>query len=142
MALIEYPLDNYDTFCSLVDADAILLLNVPSAQLADWTALLDADKEVLLRQSTTLIRNKITLPYTLEDDLKLATAYLANSSVAVDMTTADGKENVKEKDIVGVVKTVYFSRGQDSNSFPDLVVLLLGQYQITSVGSSIKFARS
>ena len=67
---------------------------------------------------------------------------LANSSVAVDMTTADGKENVKEKDIVGVVKTVYFSRGQDSNSFPDLVVLLLGQYQITSVGSSIKFARS
>ena len=142
MALIEYPLDNYDTFCSLVDAEALILANVPTAQHASWDLLADVDKDILLRQSTLLIKNKITLPYTLEDDLKLATAYLANSSVAVNMTTSDGKENVKEKEIVGVVKTVYFSRGQDSNSFPDLVVLLLGKYQITSVGSSIKFARS
>ena len=142
MALIIYPTTSYDTFCSLVDAEALILANVPTAQKALWDALTDPDKEILLRQATLLIKNKITLPYTLEDDLKLATAYLANSSVAVDMTTSDGKENVKVKDIVGVVKTEYFSRGQDSNSFPDLVVLLLGQYQITSVGSSIKFARS
>ena len=38
--------------------------------------------------------------------------------------------------------TEYFTKGSDSNSFPDLVNLLLGQYQIVSTGSSIKFNRA
>ena len=104
--------------------------------------MFDTDKEILLRQSTLLIKNKITLPDTLEGDLQLATAYLSNSSVSVEMTTPDGNENVKVKEIDGVVKTEYFTKGSDSNSFPDLVNLLLGQYQIVSTGSSIKFNRA
>lgn len=140
--LIEYPNTDYDTLCSLVDAETLILNNIPTAQHTGWDALVDTDKEILLRQSTLLIKNKITLPNTLEADLKLATAYLANSSVSVDMTANDGKDNVKVKEIVGVVKTEFFSKSEDSNNFPDIVTMLLNQYQISSTGSSIRFSRA
>ena len=141
MALTEYPTTGYDTLCSLADAEALILANIPLNQHELWDALSDSDKEILLRQSTLLIKNKITLPDTLEDDLKLATAYLANNSINVSMINEDGKDNVKIKEIVGVVKTEYFGHGEKSDSFPNMVNLLLAQYEVTS-DSSFTFNRA
>lgn len=139
--LIIYPLDNYDSFCSLADAETLITNNIPATQHTAWDALTDPDKEILLRQSTLLIKNYITLPVDLENELKLATVYLANSSVNVDMTGDDGKSNIKSKEIVGVVKTEFFGRGNDSNSFPEMVTMLLSKYSLIS-GSTFVFDRA
>ena len=137
MALTEYPTTSWDTFCSLADAEALLLANVPTSQRTLWDApLANADKEIQLRQATLLIKQRITVPDTLEDDLKLATALLANSSININMQDEDGKTgNIKSKRIEGVVDTEYFAPSADSNSFPDLVVSLLEQYNGESDGS-------
>ena len=140
--LIIYPTDLYDSFVSLADAETILTNNVPSSQLTDWNNLLDSDKEIYLRQATLLIANKITLPATLEDNLKRATTYLALHSVGKVMTANDGKTgNIKRKRVEGVIDTEYFNAGQDSNSFPEIVTLLLKDYGTTS-SSSFAFSRA
>lgn len=141
MALILYPLDGYDTFCSLADAESLITNNIPSIQHTAWDALQDPEKEILLRQATLIIKNKIDLPEELENELKLATVYLANSSVGLDMTNDDGKSNIKSKEIVGVVKTEFFGKSSDSNSLPDMVTMLLSKYDFTS-GSSFIFQRA
>ena len=51
--LTIYPNTDYDSFCALADAETILLNNIPASQRTSWDALADADKEILLRQSTT-----------------------------------------------------------------------------------------
>lgn len=138
MALIIYPDENYDSFCSVTDADSILTNNMPSSQRTAWEALLEADKEIYLRQATILIKQKITLPDTLEDDLKTACAYLANYSIGIDMTNSTSDNNIKVDEVVGVVKTEYFSPNKSSNSFPSIVNSLLKQYGLQS-GGSFKF---
>lgn len=135
MALIIYPNEDYDSFCSVADADSILTNNVPSSQRTAWEALLEADKEIYLRQATILIKQKITLPDTLEDDLKTACAYLANYSIGKDMTNSTSDNNIKVDEVVGVVKTEYFSPNKSSNSFPSIVNSLLKQYGLQSDGS-------
>lgn len=142
MALTIYPATGYDSFTTLADAEALILANIPAAQHTAWDALPDdAAKEIELRQATILIKNKTTLPDTLEDDLKLACVYLANSSVGVTMTNEDGKADIKMKEIVDVVKTEYFGRSKDSNEFPDIVNMLLSQYEVTT-SSSFSFERA
>ena len=142
MALTIYPTTDYDSFCSLADADTLITANVPAAQHAAWDLLADPNKEVQLRQATILIKNKINLPGTLEDDLKLACALLANSSTGEDLTDSDGKTgNVKSKEIVDVVKTEYFGRSKSNDEFPNMVNLLLSQYQVKS-SSSFSFERA
>ena len=141
MALIEYPLENYDTFCSLADAETLILNNIPATQTEAWNALDDTQKEVQLRQATLLIKNKITLPDTLEDDLKLATAYLANASTGNDVTDDDGSGNVKIKEITGVVKTEFFSPNKSNDDFPNMVTLLLSKYEVVQDGT-FTFSRS
>lgn len=134
MALILYPLSDYDAFTSVLDCDSILVNNVIGSQREGYDALDNTDKEIYIRQASLLIKQKITLPDALENDLKIATAYLVNHSVGVNMLNEDKKSNIKSKEIVDVVKTEYFGRGEDSNSFPDIVESLLDQY--SSVTSS------
>lgn len=142
MALIVYPSTGWDAFVSLADCNTILTNTVPSSQLVAWTALSDIDKEVYIRQSTMLINAQITPPDTLEQDLKTATSYLSNFSIDTDMTNEDGSDNVKVKEIVGVVKTEYFTKSEDkSNEFPDIVVSLISQYY-TKASSSFSFVRA
>ena len=141
MALIIYPTTNYDTFCLLADAETILLNNIPLAQRTSWDALADADKEILLRQSTLLIETRIVKPSTLESNLQKACAFLANYSVNQDMTNSDGKTgNIKVKEIVDVVKTEYFNASKDSDSFPSIVSALLKGYGVTT-SSTFTFNR-
>ena len=148
--LIVYPTTNYDSFSSLADAEAIILANIqkaiilaniPMAQHASWDLLTDADKEVLLRHATIIIKSKISLPDTLEDDLKLACVYLANYSIGVEMTDTNGKGNIKSRDIVGLIKTEWFTARKDDSELPNIVVMLLRQYEVTST-SSFTFNRA
>ena len=141
MALILYPNTEWDAFVSVINCKELLALNVIGSQREAFDNLSDSDIEIYIRQSTTLIKNYITLPSTLEDDLQLATAYLVNYSVGKVMTDSDKSSNVKVKEIVDVVKTEYFSPNSDVNSFPEIVESLLVQYDGVSDGSFI-FNRS
>ncbi len=137
MALTIYPDTGYDSLCSLADMSTLISLNIPSSQRTAWEALTDAEKEITARQATTLIKQKITLPTTLEDNLKLACSYLANHSVGVDMTKKSNSNNVKKKSIAkGTVATEYFGQTQASNAFPTLVTSLLSRYDVSKYGTS------
>lgn len=139
--LTIYPDEGYDSFCSLSDADSLIIANIPAAQHLLWDALTDEGKEIELRQATTIIKYRIELPATLEEPLQLATAYLANSSVGTNMTDEDGSNDIKSKEIVDVVKTEFFGTKKDSNALPDMVTMLLAQYDVVS-SSSFTFERA
>ena len=141
MALIEYPTDSWDAFVSLADCNFLISNNIPSTQSTGWDALtVDTDKEVYIRQATQLIKAKITLPDTLEDDLKLATAYLVNHSVGKNMLDDDNKSKVKRKKYDGAMETEYFAPPDEGDSFPDVVNNLIGQYLPTDAVSSGSFS--
>jgi len=138
--LIPYPDNSWDTFCSVADADTIITNYVPNS--TDWIALTEAKKEVYLRQATETIKGYVLcLPDTLEEDLKKATAYLANYSMTTPTATDSGKGNVKIKEIVDVVKTEYFYATKD-NALPDNVVKLLEQYCVVASDSAFCFDRA
>ena len=133
--IILFPLDNFDGFITEADCTTFLNLNVPASQLTAYLALDTASREILIRQSTTLIKNKITLPATLEDNLSQACAYLVNYSVGINMTLDDGNGNIKIDEVVGAVKTEFFSPNDANNSFPDIVELLLSDYGLAQDGT-------
>lgn len=135
MALVLYPTDGYNAFISLADCNTFLTENVPTSQRALWDALTDPDKELYIKQATLLIKNKITLPDTLEDDLQHATAYLANYSVDKDMLNSSNDSNLKRKRVEGVIDKEWFSPTKSDNNFPDIVDLLLSSYGAVSDGS-------
>ena len=142
MAVILYPETDWDAFIDVATCDAFLTANVIGTQRTAYDALTDPDKEIYIRQATTLIRGKITLPATLEDDLMYATAYLVNYSIGVDMTRDDGKGNLKSINIVNeTVEKEWFSPTDANNDFPDIVQSLLSAYGLNTDGS-FSFIRS
>ena len=144
MAFILYPLENYDSMCSILDADDIISKNVPTAQRAKWDAITeDSDKEIQLRIATMKVKQTIkSFPATLEIELKQATALTANYSIGKDMSKNDNKDNIKRKRIEGEIDTEYFTKADDkSNDLSDTVIGLLNKYNVTS-SNSFKFKRS
>lgn len=134
MALIIYPLENYTSFCSETDATLILTDLVPD--LTKWNDIDVTTREVYLRQATLLINQRVeVLPETLEIELQQACAYLANHSIDLDMTNSDDSNLLKEKDIDGVIKKVWFNARESTNSMPDIVESLLSKYDQVSSGS-------
>jgi hypothetical protein len=132
MALTIYPTTDWDSYISLADATTLMPKYV--LDMTAWNALNDTQKEFYLVQSSLLIKNKITDPEETSTplDLQIATVFLANYALGNDLTDNDGKNNVKIKEIVGVIKTEYFSTAFASNSFPDYVSMLLNQYGFIS----------
>ena len=147
MALIIYPATGWNSYVSLTEANTIITDNVidPTA----WNALADPTKELYLKQSTTLIRLQITDPISLDSsltaapsDLKLATAHLANYSIGVNMVNGDSaKENLKRIKIEGALEKEYFTKGEATNGFPDIVQALLKQYSYAG-SSTFQLSRS
>jgi hypothetical protein len=135
MALIIYPATGWNSYVSLTDSETIVTDNVINP--ASWNALTDAQKELYLKQSTTLIRLKITDPQTDEapDDLELATVLLSVDSIGKDMNDSDGKENLKRIKIEGAIEKEFFTKGDSSNKFPDIVESLLSQFVYKSTSS-------
>lgn len=140
MALVIFPTTNYESFVSVANATTLISNNVIDTSL--WTALTTTHKEIYLRQSTKLISQKIDLDL-IEDitNLELATALLANHSIGKDMLNSDGNENLKVKDLSGVIRKEWFSKGKKSNAFPDFVSSLLSEYGYAS-SNSFKIARA
>lgn len=140
MALIIYPTDSYDSFCSVADADTIITNNVPESET--WLALDPAKKEVYLRQATETVKGSVLcLPDTLEDDLKKATVYTANYSITTPTAVDSGKGNIKKKTIVDVVETEYFYATK-ANELPENVVKLLEKYCVEASDSAFEFGRA
>lgn len=146
MALVIYPTTGWNSYLSEADATALLTANV--IDLAAWTALSSANKEIYLRQSSTLIRLSIVDPIdedssltTAPNDIKLATAYLANYSIGLTMINDDGKDNLKRLKIEGAIEKEWFTKAKQSNSFPDIVNQLLAQYGLSS-GGTFKLERT
>lgn len=135
MSLIIYPTTDYNSYISLADAEILITNNIINHTA--WDALTSTQKELYLKQSTTLIRLKIQDPYedSTPSDLELATVYLAVSSIAVDMTESDGKDNLKRIKIDGAIEKEYFTKSEKSNGFPDIVEALLSQYTYTNSSS-------
>lgn len=138
MALTIYPADNYDSFIAEADATSFLALSVPPSQLTAWNALDVATREIYLRQATTLIKQKITLPETNEDNLKCACAYLANYSIDIDMLNTDSESNLKRINIAdSEIEKEWFSPNKSANQFPTIVSDLLSGYGYSSGGSFV-----
>jgi hypothetical protein len=137
MALTIYPTENWDSYVSEVDADALISANL--IETSSWGALTSQHKEIYLKTATRAIKLKITDPEASEtpDDLALATVLLANYSIGRDMTNSDGKENLKRIKIDGAIEKEFFSSGgaKKSNAFPDDVIALLGQFDYQSANS-------
>lgn len=140
MALILYPNDNYNAFTDIAFCDTFLTENVPSSQRTAYDALLNADKEIYIRQATTLIKSKITLPETLEEDLQIATCYLVNYSIGIDMLNNDTSvTGLQEKTIdKGTITKKYFENAvKNTNALPDIVTEILKKYGYNSGGSFV-----
>jgi len=131
--LTLYPNTGWDSFTTVATATENLTNLVPD--ITAWSDLDEPSQEVYIRQATLLMKQRLqTLPETLESDLELACAYLANHSIDKDMTNEDESGNVKEEDIDGLIKTVYFSPNKESNSLPSIVESLLSKYDQKSSG--------
>lgn len=142
MALITYPATLWDSYVSLANAETIIANNIISP--ASWDALPLPSKELYLKQSTTLIRLKITDPSasTAPADLSLAVVYLTINSIGLDMIDSDGKENLKRIKIEGAIEKEYFTKSEKSNNFPDIVEALLAQYVYKGGSGSFSLNRS
>ena len=135
--LIIYPTINYDSFCSLTDANTIISLNVQIVQRSLWDSITDdLEKEIYLRQASLIIKDKITPPEILEDDLKKATAILANHQVGMNVTDKDDSHYIKRKK-VDDLETEYFDMRQPDESIPSFVVSLLKQYEVQTSGTFV-----
>jgi len=135
MALILYPLDNYDTFVSVADADIIIGNFVPDAGTVAYLALDETGKEQILRQTALQIKlcSNIILPETLENDLELAQCYLTTHALQVDMIAYDPTSKSITAESVDVIATAYdVSAKDDADTFPSMVSSLLSQYGCTN----------
>lgn len=142
--IILYPTEGWNSFTDIAFCDTFLSENVPSSQKTAYEALLNADKEIYIKQATTLIKQKITLPETLEEDLQIATCYLVNYSIGLDMlNNNDEATSLQEKTIdKGTITKKYFKgKKRSTNSFPDIVTQILKQYGYKSSGA-FEFVRA
>lgn len=129
MALIIYPTTKYDSFVSVNEASSLIEKNV-----VDSTTWENSNaQEVYLRQATVLIKSKIDFDLIDDtDNLKLATALLANYAIGTDITNDNENGNLKVKEIVGVVKKEWFGKGKQSNAIPSNIASLLSEYGYSS----------
>lgn len=109
MALIVYPLDDWDSFGTLAELDAYVALLTTSTT---WGDLDDATKEVYYRQSATLIAScqNITLPDDTTEDLKKAQAINA-----VNITSNSIEEYDPNDRAVTYEKVDTIARAYDAN---------------------------
>jgi len=135
MALIVYPEANYDSFLGVEEADDIVVKYATNTR--GWDNLSSEKKELYLRQSTLLIKNKINETTESETpfNLKLAVVYLSLFSIDKDMTNEDGSSNIKVLEVDGALKKEYFTKGKKSNSFPSIVSELLSEFGFRSAGA-------
>ena len=131
MALIIFPLDNYDSFVSVVDADAIIGGFVVSDGQTAYLAGDEAYKEAILKQTCLQIRlcPNISLPADIESNLELAQCYLVVHALTVDMMSYDANDRAVTKEQVGTLSVEYDANLKgDVSEFDSMTSALLKQY--------------
>ena len=127
--LIIYPLTDWNTFLSEVDADKFMLTQKDDG---GWASLDTAHKEALLVQSASQIRlcKGIKLPTDNELDLREGQAHLLLYTTRTDITEFDPNEKDITKEKVGSLEVNYAYRDKNMNStsFPPMASLFLEQY--------------
>ena len=126
--LITFPVTDWSTFLSEVEADAWM-----TRQQNDggWSNLTIQQKEMLLIQTASMIRlcSGIKLPDTKEDDLKEGHAYLLLQATKVDMTEFDATDRSITSETVDTISVSYDASKKDGvTTFPPMSKLFLEQY--------------
>ena len=159
MALIIYPLTNYDSFISLTDADVII--SNYSVNGSKWLALDTATKEVYLRIATDRILNVVSTDSLSEYGYLDSTTYdpltscLPKACALIAMNDLDyliSKElnpntGLVQKEKVGDIERTFFHGfpqkhivGLNKNPFPSSVIKCLNSYGAMLNSSKIKQA--
>lgn len=131
MALIIYPIDDWDSFISVTDADAMIGGFVESVGQTAYLALDEAGKEAILRQTALQISlcPGITLPDENSSSLEKAQCYLVTHALEVNMMSYDPSDDSVTSETVGEISVSYDTNRKDSNdSFPPIVTSLLSSY--------------
>lgn len=139
MALIQYPLDNWNTFADVASADIIIGGFVASDGQAAYLALDVAGKEAILAQTAMQIKfcPSITLPETNETDLQQGQCYLVVHALTVDMVAYDANEKAITSEAVDSLSVSYDTSKKGSNSdFDSMTSMLLKQYGCSGQSSS------
>lgn len=137
MALIVYPLEDWNTFIDIATADTLIGGMVQNANTEAYLAMADPEKEAILTQTALQIKlcNGITLPDENETDLQLGQAYLVVYAIGTDMMAYDPNEKAVTYEKVGSLATAYQTGMKGSNQdFDPMTKSLLSQYGCSSGG--------
>ena len=138
MALVIFPLDNYDSFVSVADADAIIGGFVVSDGQTAYLAGDEAYKEAILKQTCLQIRlcPNISLPADIENNLELAQCYLVVHALTVDMMSYDPYDKAVTKESVSTISTEYdVNMKGDASDFDTMTSALLKPYGCSNKSS-------
>ena len=136
-----YPIVNWDSFISVVDADTLISGFVASNGVTAYLTLDTEGKEAILRQTALQMKlcKNITLPDTNESDLGLAQCYLTVHALETNMLSFDSNERAVTSETVDVISVTYNANLKGSNyDFPYIVSNILGQYGCTGKSSGAK----
>lgn len=143
MALVIYPLDGWNSFVTLLEADTIIATYVNDN---GYLALTDPEKEAHLIQSAMLISlcPNIVLPVDTEEQLKNAQCQLTVYNLINDPLAYDPNEKAINKEKVDSLEVGYdvnFKKDPDALTFPPVVMYMLKPYGCkTSGGFTQSFA--
>jgi len=159
MALILYPVESYDSFISLIDADAVIAKY--SVNSSKWLELDEVVKEVYLRIATDRIINAVSTDTTNEYGYLDSTTYTAEDSclpkacALIAMNDLDflisqevnPNTGLVQKEKVGDIERTFFHgypqrhiTGLNKNPFPSSVTKCLNSYGASLNTSSLKQA--
>ncbi len=139
--LIIYPSEFWDSFISVATCTTLSDRYISGNKfglLADDTA-----REVALRQASLMIAQcpNIVLPATVDTNLAMATMYLVEHGLTVDMIAYDAADKAVASETAGAVSISYFQGQKSGNeTFPPMVLSLLKPYGCKS--PSGKFSQS
>jgi len=126
--LITFPVTDWSTFLSEVEADAWMIRKQNDG---GWSTLTIQQKEMLLIQTASMIRlcSGSKLPDDNEADLREGQAYLLLQATKVDMTEFDATDRSITAESVDTISVSYdTSKKGDLTTFPPLAKLFLQQY--------------
>ena len=132
MALIVYPLENWDSFVDETRAIALIGGFVSSAGTLAFEALDSTGKEAILRQTALQIRlcPNIILPTDNESNLEYAQCYLTTHALITNMLSFDANDKSISEEHAGEVGVSYDTKlkASDNTEFDPMTKALLKNY--------------
>ena len=136
MALIIYPLENWNSFLSEIEADGFM---VHHPENGDWANKTTEAKEHLLKQTASQIRfcKNIKLPEANETDLREGHAHLLLYAARNDLTEFDANNRAVTYEKAGELAQAFDANKKQSSALtiPPMAELYLSQYGCKSGNS-------